>query len=290
MLTSIALGVINSVMLGSRGGALQIIVAIIVCYLFLQKKYNCWKPKLKMQQIFLIAAIMLLLMFTFNGVGNLLGRNSVINYSTTAVGELAKYMGAEIKNLDIYLENPFEGNQMAGSQTFGVILSWISKRLHLGWNVETVLPFQKVGGISLGNVYTVFYAYIYDFGYVGAAILTMVFAVLVQLIYEYATLERKRKINFRIILNSYVLSLVVFSFFGERFFAAVLNTSFIKYILLWKFMIWFVTRLRVKRLWQGAVAHQRKFFIQEKSQHECMCEAPGGVYERRSYFCRRNRQ
>jgi oligosaccharide repeat unit polymerase len=122
-------------------------------------------------------------------------------------------MGAEIKNLDIYLENPFEGNQMAGSQTFGVILSWISKRLHLGWNVETVLPFQKVGGISLGNVYKVFYAYIYDFGYVGAAILTMVFAVLVQLIYEYATLERKRKINFRIILNSYVLSLVVFSFF-----------------------------------------------------------------------------
>jgi oligosaccharide repeat unit polymerase len=247
MVASIALGVINGVMLGSRGEAIQLVVAVIVTYLFLLKKYNGWQSGLKFRQIFLIAVILLALAFGFKASGDLLGRNSVIHYSTSAMDEVAKYLGAEIKNLDIYLEAPFEKAEMTGSQTFGIILSWINAKFHLGWNVKTVLPFQKVDEISLGNVYTVFYAYIYDFGYIGFVILTALFAVLVQLIYEYAPLEKRtQKINFMIILNSYTLFLVAFSFFGERFFAAVLNTSFVKYILIWKFMIWFVTKLKVK--------------------------------------------
>jgi oligosaccharide repeat unit polymerase len=243
MLVSIVLGIVNSVMLGARGEAIQIIVAAIVVYLFLLKRKNGWKPQLKIKQIFYAFAILLIIMFTFKASGNLLGRNAVIKYSTSVVDEVAKYLGGEIKNLDIYLQEPFKNNQIAGSQTFGVILGWLDNKLNLNWNIEIDLPFQKVNGISLGNVYTVFYSYIYDYGYAGMIILTMLFAIIVQLIYEYAHVDKKNdKISFRVILNSYVLSLVVFSFFGERFFSAIVNFTFIKYIIVWLIMIWFLPK------------------------------------------------
>jgi hypothetical protein len=71
----------------------------------------------------------------------------------------------------------------------------------------------------------------------------MLFAIIVQLIYEYAHVDKKNdKISFRVILNSYVLSLVVFSFFGERFFSAIVNFTFIKYIIVWLIMIWFLPK------------------------------------------------
>ncbi len=247
MLISVSLGIVNSAMLGARGEAIQIIMAVILIFLFLQKKYNGWKAILNFKQVLLIALLFMILMFGFKTAGDLVGRSTVINYHLSAVDELAKYLGAEIKNLDIYLENPFENNQIIGSQTFGTILGWIGGKLHLNWEIKALLPFQKVNGISLGNVYTVFYAYISDFGYWGVFFLTMIYAAIVQIVYEYAQIERKNtRISFNIILNSYILFSVAFSFFGERFFSAVLNISFIKYILIWKFMIWFITKLKIK--------------------------------------------
>lgn len=247
MLISISLGIVNSVILGSRGEAIQIIVAVIVIFLFLQRKYNAWKVNIKFTQLLLITLIVMGLMFGFKVAGDMLGRSAVVTYSTSAVDEVAKYLGAEIKNLDIFLNSPITRYQVAGSQTFGNMLGWIDQKFDLGWNIETVLPFQKVNGISLGNVYTVFYAYIYDFGYIGIVVLTMLVAIITQLIYEYVSIEKKKnKINFKIIINSYVLFLVAFSFFGERFFSYILNTSFIKYLLIWNFMIWFVTKLKLR--------------------------------------------
>jgi len=244
LIVSIVLGVINSIVLGARGEAIQLFVAVVVLYFFLQKKYNHWKAKVNFKQIFLITIMIGSIIFAFKFSGELLGRNTS---TISAVDEVAKYFGAEIKNLDIYLEGHVKGTQISGSQTFGVILGWIDNKLGLDWNIETVLPFNKVNGISLGNVYTIFYPLIYDFGYLGIFILIPIIACFSQLLYEYALLEKSNKlINLRIIVNSYVLFLVVFSFFGERFFSYILNISFIKYILIWSIMIWFNTKLRVK--------------------------------------------
>ena len=242
MLFSIVLGVVNCVVLGSRGEAIQLIVAAFVIFVFLQKKYNGWKSNIKFRQIVIVGIIIFGVMYGFKASGDLLGRSSVSNYHTSAVDELAKYLGAEIKNLDTYLENPFNSipDAIPGGQTFGFSLGWLSNLFGINWKISSELPFQRVNGISLGNVYTVFYAYIYDFGYIGLVVLTLLMSFFCQLIYEHLIVERKKtKINFRIIVNSYVLFLVAFSFFGERFFTYVINISMIKYLLIWKLMIEF---------------------------------------------------
>lgn len=249
MLISVILGVANGIILGARGEALQLIVAFVVIYFFLRRKYNGWKTDIKLKQLFLMSLVIFILAISFKSFGNLLGRESVVKYSVSAIDELAKYFGAEIKNLDIYLEKPFNHgmSSIPGSQTFGNILSWIGTKLNFDWDISRELPFQKVNGISLGNVYTVFYAYIYDFGYFGMIVLNFIMAVSSQLFYEYSIVEKKNEvISFRIIVCSYILFLTVFSFFGERFFSYVLNISFIKYLIIWKIMILFMTKLKFK--------------------------------------------
>lgn len=244
MLLSIALGMINGVILGARGDAIQIIVATYVMFVVLKRKHNGWKPNIKIEHIILIGIALFGIMYGFKATGNLLGRNSVVQYNSTAIDEAAKYLGAEIKNLDIYLEKPFRNvaPYMRGSQTFGYIMEWINHKANLGWVIEQDLPFQKINSLSLGNVYTVFYPFIYDFGYLGMGILTFVMAALSQLIYETVLIYRKNEIiSIAIIINSYVLFLITFSFFGERFFSYILNTSFIKYIVIWEMLTWFVT-------------------------------------------------
>lgn len=248
MLLSVLLGIANSVILGARGEAIQIIVAVYIIFCLLKRKYNNWKPDIKFKQIFITGIVAMALLLSFKASGDMLGRNVVANASISAIDEVAKYLGAEIKNLDIYLQQRETWPEtFPGSQTFGQMLSWIGYRVGVDWDIEIYLPFQKVNGISLGNVYTAFYAYIMDFGYIGFIILTSLFAFIAQLLYEYISEEKKTQIiNFRIILNSYMLFLVIFSFFGERFFAYTMNISLIKYILIWKLMIWYVTNLRIK--------------------------------------------
>lgn len=251
LIASIALGIINSVLLGARGEAIQLIVAAIVIYFILMRKYNGWKPKVKFRTVIFVGILIFAIMITFKSTGNLLGRGEA-SYAKTmtvsALDEVAKYLGAEIKNLDIFLEDNWSSRkEIYGNQTFGNILLWISNHLNLGWEISEDLPFQKVNGISLGNVYTTYYAFIYDFGYIGEMILIPLMAGFTQILYERIPLERNRsKISFRIILNSYILFLLAFSFFGERIFSYVLNISFIKYILIWYVMIWFFTKAKIR--------------------------------------------
>lgn len=247
IIVSIILGFANSVILGARGEAIQLILAIIIMFYFLQRKFNNWHPNIKFRQIILVGIILVAIMAGFKASGDLLGRQAVIKYSTNAVDEVAKYLGAEIKNLDIFIRNPVKTDQIIGSQTFGNFLSWIDTKLDLGWDIKQVLPFNKVNGISLGNVYTVFYSYIYDFGYFGIFWTNAIAAILSQIIYEYAVKERKKDVfNLRIILNSYILFLVAFSFFGERFFNNILCIAFIKYIIVWKVIIWFLMKFNIR--------------------------------------------
>lgn len=248
LLISVILGFANSVILGARGEAIQLVVAIVIIYCILRSKYNNWKIDINFKQILMIAIIAFALMFFFQATGDMLGRSTVVKYDVSAVDEVAKYLGAEIKNLDIYLENIDSWKKtFPGSYTFGSMLSWIAKWFDLDWKIQSTLPFQKINGISLGNVYTLFYSYINDFGFVGNIIMVCLMAFISQVTYELVpNFRRKTNINVGIIIYSYVGFLIVFSFFGERFFNYLINISMVKYIFVWIIMCIFVDKFRVK--------------------------------------------
>jgi oligosaccharide repeat unit polymerase len=247
LIISFGLGIANSVILGARGEALQLIFAVVAVWFFIKRKYNNWKANIKFKQIIALMAGLLFMLAIFKSTGDLLGRSSVIASTTSAIDEVAKYLGAEIKNLDLFLNEKHSKSIVFGEQTFSVLLAWIDARYGMGWNIDSILTFRRINGISLGNVYTLYAPLVYDFGYVGAMIMIVAMAVLSQCLYENVLIVKKRKaINGKIILNSYMLFLLAFSFFGERVFSSILNFSFYKYILIWLFMIWFATKVHFK--------------------------------------------
>jgi len=237
LIGSILLGAFNCVILGARGEALQLIFAFIVVLFTLRRQYNGWKADIEFKQLFGLVLVAVVALGLFKYAGQMLGRG--VSSKISVVDEAAKYLGAQIKNLDLFLENPKREPQIWGGQTFGTFLSWIGDKLHLNWKAEQILPFNKVNGISLGNVYTVFYAFYYDFGFAGVLVLPFINGILAQLFYEGMPRgSGNGRINFSVVLNSYILFLIAFSFFGERFFSAVLNITFIKYLVIWKVLIY----------------------------------------------------
>lgn len=247
LIISCGLGIANSVILGARGEALQLMFALVSIWFFIKRKNNNWKSNIKFKQIIILMVGLLFVLVFFKSAGDLLGRNSVIASTTSATDEIAKYLGAEIKNLDLFLNEDHSKPVVFGEQTFSVLLTWIDAKYDMGWNIDSILAFRRVNGISLGNVYTLYAPLVYDFGYIGAMIMVMMMAVFSQCLYENVLVEKKGKvINGKIILNSYILFLLTFSFFGERIFSSILNFSFYKYILTWLFMMWFVTKVHFK--------------------------------------------
>lgn len=247
LIISFGLGIANSVILGARGEALQLIFALVAVWFFIKRKHNNWKSNIKFKQIIVLMFGMLFMLVIFKSTGDLLGRSSVIASKTSAIDEVAKYLGAEIKNLDLFLNEKHPKSVVFGEQTFSVLLTWIDAKYGMGWNIDSILTFRRINGISLGNVYTLYAPLVYDFGFIGAMIMVMMMAGFSQCLYENVLIAKKSKvINGKIILNSYILFLLAFSFFGERVFSSILNFSFYKYILIWIFMMWFVTKVHFK--------------------------------------------
>lgn len=97
---------------------------------------------------------------------------------------LSIYIGAQIKNLNEFILNnnfPLQ-TSIFGQQTFFTIIPLVSKLI--GLNIPSYkldLPYQAIGSLSLGNVYTTFYPWLYDFGYKGVFLLTLIMAIVVEL-------------------------------------------------------------------------------------------------------------
>lgn len=152
LIISFGLGIANSVILGARGEALQLIFALVVIWFFIKRKNNNWKSNIKFKQIIVLMVGLLFVLVFFKSAGDLLGRNSVIASTTSATDEIAKYLGAEIKNLDSFLNEEYSKPVVFGEQTFSVLLTWIDAKYGMGWNIDSILAFRRVNGISLGTV------------------------------------------------------------------------------------------------------------------------------------------
>ena len=89
------------------------------------------------------------------------------------------YAGAPIFNLDIYLQNSWEQTHgIFGELTFIRLINWLGIKFGESSLVyELDLPFLSYRNYDLGNVYTTFYAFIYDFGFLGVVFLTGFMAI-----------------------------------------------------------------------------------------------------------------
>lgn len=225
------LGVLTPFLNSSRGVSIFLIISFLIDIYFSSLKYkrNDEHSDWKYVMVVLIIGVMVLSLLQWSA--SMLGRD-VENF--TPFDYVSNYIGAQIKNLDIFIQTidfPVK-EDVFGKQTFYSILPTFSKLF--GLNIAPYkldLPFQVINGNSLGNVYTTFYPWLYDFGYTGVVILTGLMAVISQLIFNIARTKKNINLSLSQIIYSYIGSFIALSFFSNKFFESV-NTNFIYTVLI----------------------------------------------------------
>ncbi|MDG2939876.1 O-antigen ligase [Bisgaard Taxon 10/6] len=221
----------NIILNGSRSPIFRIITMILVIfYILYNKKNNVKKGNLK----FLFKTILIIM---FSGVFfifllSLMGRENNLEL----FHYIFVYIGAPLVNLDNYLafESGVSRSSIFGEQTFRGAYAYIAK-----WSGDDSLIFPTIdqftfsnNGIEIGNVYTTFYSFIYDFGYFGFIPLILIIAL--YYIFTYQKLKVRKiqsnKVDFSLFLYAYLINDLIMSAFSNRFYATVSDVSFFKII------------------------------------------------------------
>lgn len=244
MFAIVLCSMISSFILGGRNGLINILVALVVSYFIVVNLQYGFKSNLRLKTILQLLGLLILLLFSFEALALLIGRSSFSG--TSKLEYLAIYIGAPIKNLDSFLGELGSYDFQNQNQTFNHVMNWIGRKFN---NPDLIfsldLPFRTVNNRTLGNVYTTFYPYIYDFGYIGVPILVSIMAMISQGLYEYIKIGDVRKSSplIRNVVYTYISSSLLMSFFSNKFYEQQFNTAFIQSIIIWfMFNLFFSTK------------------------------------------------
>lgn len=230
MLTVVIMSCVLEGILGARGGILNFIIAIVIEYALVEGKMHSNKLRL-VKKMILCSVIVMALMPVF---GKIMGRPIIEN----VFYEMAVYVGAPLKNLDIFLAENANLNKIHYS-TFSSALADLTKILSLKLDLTSyIFPghWNFINGYNLGNVYTTFANYWYDFGIVGFFFYTVVEAMIIGRLFSYAIDNRKligtKEHLMSTVLYAYFATTILFSFFGNRFYEQFFSLYTIKFIVM----------------------------------------------------------
>ena len=234
---------------GGRSNLFQFLTAIIFLW-YVFSKNNIAKKIDNKKIIF-----RLLLIFSFISLAFILflfvvGRTQKDLNIDYIISSIFVYAGAPIFNLDIYLQNPWKPTHgFWGELTFIRIINWIGMKFSISSFVyELDLPFLSYQNYNLGNVYTTFYAFYYDFQYLGVVFLTLLMALLSTWIYNKVLKENfiESRISTITIVYSYLVNDLIMLAFSNRFYETITDMGFIyKVILLW-FIVYYINHFSLE--------------------------------------------
>lgn len=210
---------------GSRGGSMTMILYFGICYYCIKSRIKSSRKTEKINYFKLISVIAICLV-VFVLSTQLVGR------STDEFGNfyyLAFYLGAEIKNLDIFVQNlSFTHSDLWGEYTFSNIYQIFSQNIGSGKNIHY---FNWLGNYMLGNVYTCFQNYYIDFGVGGTMIIVAISAIIIQYLYarsNNSVILNSSFFDFRLFLYAFITRKLALSFFSEQFYSLI-DIGFLKF-------------------------------------------------------------
>lgn len=243
--TNIFLYILLSLMGGSRSETFRVITAaMFLWYIFYKaKKGTSFKVKPVLIKLFLVMSIIVLVFISFIFIIGRTKADMDLEYTITAI---FIYAGAPIFNLDIYLGNPWQQTHgIFGELTFYRLINWIGSKLGDSSLVyELDLPFLSYQNYNLGNVYTTFYAFVYDFGIAGVVVLTAIMAVACIWLYNRikAVWIMDANISFCMICYAFLVNDIVMLPFSNRFYETVFNVGTIYKLVILYVVVYIVNK------------------------------------------------
>ncbi len=217
---------------GSRGTGVFSLVALIPLFVIMYREKR-ERKKLPGKYYFWGIALVAVLMFSFQGMGELISRRFAS--SVTPWEYISIYFGAPIQNLDLYLQQRWVRPKIWGYNTFNVQISYLGRKFNIpNLAITTDIPFNYRNGHILGNTYTMFYAFIYDFRYTGIVI-TFILGYVMQKMYIVASRESREFIPIARLVYAYFFPGVAFAFFSNKIIESV-TITFVKGLIIWIIM------------------------------------------------------
>lgn len=242
---------ILSMSTGGRGFSVFLIIATsVMSYIFYMKKHN-WQFRLNLKKICILILLPTVLVFSFSTIGLLVvGRynefDNGLSIFENAWRLLSIYIGAPLKLLDLYLYTDYKDvgsyYPVIGAETFNNLYKWIGNKFDINYlNMDIVgSNFRYDNGFMLGNVYTMFKYYVADFGILGVIVLSGIMAsIFAYMFFKIKYTTSKNKINYIIIIYSYIFISVALSFFSDWFYNFFITIGTLKTIIYWKIFEYF---------------------------------------------------
>lgn len=237
--------IIMCLLKGGREKAMQIIAAGLVYYLFFNRAKKQTNKELSPKQFAIVTILGLAIMGTFQMLGTVLGRTVQADFTQY----IAVYLSGSIRNLDVYIRNPWGKQDVFGKMTFIRIINYLGGKLHKSnWIYPLDLPYQAANGNNSGNIYTTFYAYLYDFGYIGVAVMPFFIGFATNIFYKFAEKSVKSNdgnIQFSLLIYGYWYYTLLFSYFSNKFYEMTFTITFIRNIIIWGILIYILKTFRV---------------------------------------------
>ena len=258
-LLPVLLHLCNGFLVSDRLQMLQILVGGIVIY-FLIWSYHTGKAYISIKTIGILAIAACGGLVLFYLSASLVGRintKGLLEYITF-------YCGCSIECLNQFFKHPPAASEIFGKETF---YNLNLKLYNLGLlNLDKFYPihleFRYYGDVMVGNIYTAYRRWIYDFGYIGAMILQGVMAGTMSVFYNKLKYRTFKNTGFWLVLYSYIVYTIVFHPIDGYFYLQGVSQTFVTTLILLALMYWFFVTMKVK--FRGGFA----VYINEKWKFE----------------------
>ena len=250
---------VRIIMNGSRSPLLRIFTFVfLLSYVLRVKSGRIRRGDMKFFMKLMIAVLGFIVLMFLSLI--VMGRTEKF---TGIANNLFIYLGAPIVNLDNFIEGynvkllgALTRGAHFGAQTFKGLYYYIDKL----FNIEGLSDIEDIelfvfssNGREIGNVYTMFYKIIYDFGFLGVMPLTFIMGTYCCETYRKINCEPKtdRMIDLRLLVYAYLFNDIVMSAFSNRFYETIFGAPFIKFfIVVWGldvFLLETMNKIKVKK-------------------------------------------
>lgn len=229
---------------GGRMGFLFYIIPLIFVYYILYQYMIGWKGGFFSKKVSLLIIIFSILFGgLFSQLGTLMGRQES---TKTANMIFSIYCGAQIKNMDDYIQYSFKQGhegEYFGQYTFKrVYKNFLDDLLGCKHRETDLSYFNSHGQYVLGNVYSTYQDYYIDFKYYGI-LLAGLMSLFVVFIYKRAVIShfwKDGRLSIWVMLYAYISHMPFLSFFANQFWGKISLLGDVYNVLYWFLLIIFM--------------------------------------------------
>lgn len=231
---------VSVVFKGGRLPILEIAFAAALIVWVIWHRGRGWKGVIRGSYIIAAVCVGVGTLILFSALREVVGRQN----DSDLLSYVTSYAGGSIQLFDMYLSDPAAPNTLFGQETFRGIWSALIRHVDIADAFSWQLEFRSSNGVIIGNVYTAFRYWIHDFGYFGAAVILLFYAIFYSQFYSHLVNHSNEKLSYLITIYAFIFSGLVMLPIQDVLLAMRLNPGNIYMMACILFFDWYLIERR----------------------------------------------